>query len=49
MVCMTMSLRELANLKNKLNTEGEIVRGSDSVITFNENAIDSADFDETQT
>lgn len=46
---MTMSQRESANLKNKLNSEGEIIRGSDSIITFNENAVDSADFDESQT
>jgi pSer/pThr/pTyr-binding forkhead associated (FHA) protein len=44
-----MSQRESANLKNKLNSEGEIIRGSDSIITFNENAVDSADFDESQT
>ena len=39
---MTMSLEELADLKNKLVNEGEIVRTRESVI-FNENERDSAD------
>lgn len=48
MASMTMSLSESANLKNKLTTEGEIVRTRDSVI-FNENATNSADTAEDET
>lgn len=43
-----MSLSELANLKNKLTTEGEIVRARDSVI-FKENTTDSAIAEEDET
>lgn len=40
MACMTMSQGESAGLKNKLVTEGEVVRTRDSVI-FNDNSSQS--------
>ncbi len=45
---MTTSLAALADLKNKLINEGEIVRTRDSVI-FNENIVNSAKTEEDET